>query len=232
MNKKVKRLLAIIVAAVTASTTLAFSSLSASAINTISNPINYIGYVNFKDESYSGGFNYTNYVRMAESYDTRAVSFDGVVAGAWASSTPSTTTVMDTGSLWATTLTFANFNPSSTSYANIYRLKFTRTSTAFDINNDLQDPIIVLAKINGSQVDIEDFTLRFAFTRVALGDVDYDGDLDQDDLGMIYDHYSTPNAELDDEGQVAADIDFNGVVNSADYTLLYNLLNGTISSLW
>ena len=231
MNKKVKRLLATIVAAVTASTTLAFSSLSASAINTISNPINYIGYVNFKSDDYTLGYGLANYVRAAESYDTREITYDGTVSGPWASSTPATTDVLDSGSLWSTTLTFAAFNQ-NIYFPNIYRLKFTRTSTVYGINTSLQDPLIVLAKVNSDTISPSEFDNYFDCGIIALGDADNNGYLSQADLNAIENYYTYGTGLGSTRSKVAADVDFNGVINSADYALLYNLLNGTISSLW
>lgn len=230
MNKKVKKVLASIIAIAISGSMMANFAISASAASTITTPINYVGYVNFMPDAYSGGYNYTNYVRAAESYDTRDISFDGVVAGPWATSTPAVTDVLDSGSLWSTTLTFANFDY-NIYFPNIYRLKFTRTSTVFSIDNYLQDPIVVLAKLDGSTVNINDYNTLFQCGKVALGDVDGDGVLSTADTNKIYQYYSG-TISLSNVQMVAADIDFNGVINASDRAILLNLLNGTISSLW
>lgn len=208
------------------------SSLHASAYLTIT-PTKYIGFVNYNLNSSTGDLYYLSYVRAAQSYDSRYITSNGVVSGPWASSSPTATTVADESSVWNTVLPFANFskNTSSLDFTNIYRMKYTRSDTALSVSAELQDPIIVLAKVNGSQQDASSFDTYFTCGTVAIGDTDSNGYIDANDLSRLRLIYYGTATNVTSEQYVAADVNLDGEIDQSDITKLTNVLNG-IGNFW
>lgn len=204
----------------------------------------------------SGLANSTGSVTTSMTYNSNYFTYDGVLTSSLVTGTPSTSTNSINPSGWFSNTTSCNYSVSS--YTGVmYRMKLTAVASQRaslsnmyrNLDNSMSavvtKPTVTLAYKDGTQLSSSVYDTYFvteystnddgtgARHIVAVGDVDFDGYITDDDRQHISNHVAGDDSiSWSYKNFLAADANFNGSIDIADIVKVGRVLSGDLTTFW